>query len=69
MIMGHGEQRGGRNQEKLTVAELGQLTRDLVMGCPTSVVLDNPTKLRVFESLRADIERAKQRGRMVVTPE
>ena len=55
--------------EKLTVAELGQLTRDIVLGHPTSVVLDNPTKLQVFESLRADIEQAKAQGYAIETPE
>ena len=55
--------------EKLTLEELGQLTRDLVLGHPTGVAIDNPTKLRVFESLRADIERATERGYMIETSE
>jgi hypothetical protein len=67
--MRHDARRDGRSDEKLTVAELGRLTRDIVMGHPTSVVLDNPTKLRVFESLRADIERGKRLGHRVITPE
>jgi hypothetical protein len=58
-----------RCDEKLTVEELGQLTRDIVMGHPTKVVLDNPTKRMTYVSLRADIERAKKHGRMVETPE
>ena len=69
MIMRHGEQRGGRNDDKLTVGELGQLTRDLVMGRPPSVVLDTPIKVTTFLSLRADIERAKRRGHTIETPE
>jgi hypothetical protein len=56
-------------EEKLTVEELGQLTRDIVLGHPTDVVLDNPTKLRTFESLRAEIKLAKERGFMIETPE
>lgn len=66
--MGHVEQHSEVSGEKLTLAELGQLTRDIVMGHPTSVVLDTPVKFQVFLKLRADIERAKQRGYMIETP-
>ena len=66
-----GEQAGdGTNpDDRLTVEELGQLTRDIVLGHPTNVVLDNPTKLRVYESLRADVERSMESGYMIETPE
>ncbi len=68
VIEEHGRD-GHTADKKLTVEELGQLTRDIVLGHPTKVVLDNPTKLKVFESLRADIERATERGHMIETPE
>ena len=61
--------RDDKRDEKLTVEELGQLTRDLVMGRPTEIVLDNPTKRRIFISLRTDIERAKKYGRTIGMPE
>ena len=61
--------RDDRRDEKLTVEELGQLTRDIVQGHRTSVVLDNPTKRRVFIALRTEIERAKKYGRTIQTPE
>ncbi len=60
---------GHTADKKLTVEELGQLTRDIVLGHPTKVVLDNPTKLNTFMSVRADIERATENGHMVETPE
>jgi hypothetical protein len=59
---------GGNTDERLTMEELGQLTRDIVLGHPTSVVLDNPTKLRIVESLCADIARAKKQGSMIEAP-
>ena len=61
--------RDHKRDEKLTVEELGQLTRDLVMGRRTDVVLDNPTKRRTYTSLRVDIERAKKYGRTIETPD
>lgn len=67
--MEHRRPHDDTSDERLTLEELGQLTRDIVLGHPTRIVLDNPTKLRVFESLRADIERAKAQGHMIETPE
>ena len=61
--------RNDKHDEKLTIEELGQLTRDIVMGRRTEVVLDNPTTRRTFISLRTDIERAKKYGRTIESPE
>ncbi len=51
--MGEHGRDGHTADKKLTVEELGRLIRDIVLGHPTKVVLDNPTKLKTFRSLRA----------------
>ncbi len=55
--------------ERLTVEELGQLYRDIVLDVPTKVVLDTDTKRQEFLRARQDVADIHARGYMVEIPD
>ncbi len=60
---------GSTPEECLTAEELSQIARDIPLGNPTLVVLDNPVKRATFLSLAEEIHRAIALGQMIETPD